>query len=136
MAFAVSVALTVPPVVARVTVIALPATEIARALVAPELTKVTLTALPESFSSRLATNLMESLPPPPLIVAVSPPAVRVSVLATAAVLMVLVLVLFITARLLGGRAAGHMSARQRRRATERSLADMERIETALGRTPE
>jgi phosphate transport system permease protein len=49
--------------------------------------------------------------------------------------MVLVLVLFITARLLGGRAAGHMSARQRRRATERSLADMERIETALGRTP-
>jgi phosphate transport system permease protein len=55
--------------------------------------------------------------------------------ATAAVLMMLVLVLFITARLLGGRAAGHMSARQRRRATERSLADMERIETALGRTP-
>ena len=56
--------------------------------------------------------------------------------ATAAVLMMLVLVLFITARLLGGRAAGHMSARQRSRATQRSLADMERIETALGRTPE
>jgi hypothetical protein len=73
---AVSVALTVPPVLARVTTIAFPVTEIDRALVAPELTNDTLTALPESFSSRLATNLIASLAPPPLIVTASPPAVR------------------------------------------------------------
>ena len=86
-ALAVSVALTVPPVVASVTTIALPVTEIDRALVAPELTNDTLTALPASFSSRFATNLIASLAPPPLIVTVSPPAVRVSVPATAAVLI-------------------------------------------------
>ena len=50
--------------------------------------------------------------------------------ATAAVLMILVLILFAMARVLGGRQAGQLSKRQRRRATGRSLQDMERIEGA------
>lgn len=48
--------------------------------------------------------------------------------ATAAVLMVLVLVLFTVARVLGGRATGHQSPRQARRAATRSSADLTRIE--------
>jgi len=50
--------------------------------------------------------------------------------ATAAVLMILVLILFAMARVLGGRQAGQLSKRQRRKATGRSLQDMERIEGA------
>jgi len=50
--------------------------------------------------------------------------------ATAAVLMILVLILFAMARVLGGRQAGQLSKRQRRKATGRSLHDMERIEAA------
>lgn len=48
--------------------------------------------------------------------------------ATAAVLMVLVLVLFSVARVLGGRPAGHQSNRQVKRATRRSSVDRVRIE--------
>ncbi len=50
--------------------------------------------------------------------------------ATAAVLMILVLILFALARILGGRQAGQLSKRQRRKAANRSLQDMERIEAS------
>jgi phosphate transport system permease protein len=50
--------------------------------------------------------------------------------ASATVLMIVVLVMFITARILGGRPAGHLSGRQRKRAARRSVRDLERI-TAL-----
>ena len=46
--------------------------------------------------------------------------------ATAAVLMVLVLVLFTVARILGGKPAGHLSKRQARRAARRSAQDLQR----------
>lgn len=48
--------------------------------------------------------------------------------ATAAVLMVLVLVLFTLARILGGRPVGQLSKRQARRATTRSIEDLKRTE--------
>jgi phosphate transport system permease protein len=48
--------------------------------------------------------------------------------ATAALLMVLVLVLFSLARILGGRPAGRLSPRQVRKAAQQSAADLERIE--------
>ena len=48
--------------------------------------------------------------------------------ATAAVLMGLVLLLFTLARVLGGRPAGSLSARQAQRATVRSAHDLERFE--------
>lgn len=47
--------------------------------------------------------------------------------ATAAVLMVIVLVLFSIARVLGGRPAGHLSKRQAARAARQSAADLDRI---------
>jgi phosphate transport system permease protein len=50
--------------------------------------------------------------------------------ATAAVLMIVVLILFAIARVLGGKQAGQLSDRQRRRAAAKSLKDMERIEAA------
>ncbi|RZS91202.1 phosphate ABC transporter membrane protein 2 (PhoT family) [Motilibacter rhizosphaerae] len=58
----------------------------------------------------------------------------------AAVLLALVLVLFVIARLLGGRGPGHQSVRQRRRAATRSVRDDRRITTLLtlraeGHTP-
>lgn len=49
--------------------------------------------------------------------------------ATAAVLMVLVLVLFTLARVLGGRPVGRLSKRQARRAEARSLRDLARIDS-------
>jgi phosphate transport system permease protein len=49
--------------------------------------------------------------------------------ATAAVLMILVLVLFVIARLIGGRPAGRLSKRQARRASRRSARDLQRIRT-------
>ena len=52
--------------------------------------------------------------------------------ATASLLMVLVLVLFTVARILGGRPAGRLSPRQQRAAARQSLVDLERIE-GLGR---
>ena len=48
--------------------------------------------------------------------------------ASAAVLMILVLVLFTLARVLGGRPVGQLSKRQGRRAAARSKRDLERIE--------
>jgi phosphate transport system permease protein len=48
--------------------------------------------------------------------------------ATAAALMVLVLILFFVARLLGGHQAGHVSKRQRNRFAKRSAKDLRRIE--------
>jgi phosphate transport system permease protein len=42
--------------------------------------------------------------------------------------MVLVLVLFAVARLIGGRPAGQLSSRQQKRAANRSLRDLKRIE--------
>lgn len=48
--------------------------------------------------------------------------------ATATVLMVLVLLLFSVARILGGRPAGHVSRRQRQRRTKQSARDLARIE--------
>jgi phosphate transport system permease protein len=51
--------------------------------------------------------------------------------ATAAVLMVLVLILFALARFLGGRPAGRLSKGQARRAENRSERDLERIEAAI-----
>lgn len=47
--------------------------------------------------------------------------------ATAAVLMIVVLVLFSIARIIGGRPAGRLSKRQTRRATRRSTKDLLRI---------
>ncbi len=47
--------------------------------------------------------------------------------ATAAVLMVLVLILFAIARLLGGRAPGQVTNRQRKRLARRSRRDLERM---------
>lgn len=47
--------------------------------------------------------------------------------ATAAVLMILVLVLFSIARVLGGRPAGHLSTRQAKRSEQRSADDLRRI---------
>ena len=52
--------------------------------------------------------------------------------ATAAVLMLLVLVLFTVARVLGGKPAGRFSKRQTRRAAARSGRDLRRIEALIG----
>jgi phosphate transport system permease protein len=46
----------------------------------------------------------------------------------AAVLMMLVLLLFTVARIMGGRPAGRLSKRQARRSASRSAADLQRIE--------
>jgi phosphate transport system permease protein len=50
--------------------------------------------------------------------------------ATAAVLMMLVLILFTIARILGGRPAGRLSKRQTRKAAHQSAKDLKRIESA------
>jgi phosphate transport system permease protein len=47
--------------------------------------------------------------------------------ATAAVLMILVLILFTVARVLGGRPAGHLSKRQAKRSERVSANDLQRI---------
>ena len=52
---------------------------------------------------------------------------------TAAVLMLLVLVLFALARTIGGKPAGQLSKRQQRRAASQSAADLDRIEAAAAR---
>ena len=74
-------------------------------------------------------NPMVSLPLATFEFVRSPqPALIARGFATAAVLMVLVLVLFTIARILGGRPAGHVSRRQRGRLANRSLKDLERFE--------
>ena len=55
--------------------------------------------------------------------------------ATAAVLMILVLVLFSIARIIGGRPAGRLSKRQTRRAVRHSIKDLERIRARHDRVP-
>jgi len=50
--------------------------------------------------------------------------------ATAAVLMVVVLVLFLVARIFGGRGPGHVSKSQARRIASRSARDAARFDTA------
>jgi len=52
--------------------------------------------------------------------------------ATALVLLVLVLALFIVARLIGGLPAGHLSKRQAQRAARQSRRDLERFNARLG----
>ena len=52
--------------------------------------------------------------------------------ATALVLMVLVMVLFTIARILGGRPAGRLTKRQARKASNNSAKDLKRIEAADG----
>ena len=49
---------------------------------------------------------------------------------TAAFLLLLVLVLFVVARIIGGRGPGNLTPRQRRRRMKRSRDDLERIEAA------
>ena len=63
------------------------------------------------------------------------PAQQARGFAAAAVLMVLVLLLFMLARTLGGRPVGQLSKRQARRAAARSIEDLRRVE-ARHNTPE
>lgn len=51
---------------------------------------------------------------------------------TAAVLLILVLLLFAVARVIGGRGAGQLSSRQRERAAVASAQDLRRIEASVG----
>jgi len=75
------------------------------------------------------SNAMVSLPLATFEFVRSPqPALIARGFATAAVLMVLVLILFAIARILGGRQAGQVSKRQRRRLQARSARDLRRIE--------
>jgi len=74
-------------------------------------------------------NPMMSLPLATFEFVRSPqPALIARGFATAAVLMVLVLLLFTIARILGGRPAGRLSKRQARRAASQSAKDLRRIE--------
>lgn len=86
-------------------------------------------------------NPMVSLPLATFEFVRSPqPALIARGFATAAVLMVLVLVLFTIARLLGGRPPGHVTKRQRGRLERRSRRDIARIDAAdaavVGAVPE
>lgn len=77
-------------------------------------------------------NPMMSLPLATFIFVRSPqPAEVARGFATAAVLMILVLILFTLARVAGGRQAGQLSKRQARRASGRSAKDLARIESAV-----
>lgn len=55
------------------------------------------------------------------------PVMRARAFGSAAVLLLLVLALFATARVIGGRGAGNLSPRQRKRAAKQSLEDAQRI---------
>lgn len=82
-----------------------------------------------TMNLKLTSDPMMSLPLAAFEFVRSPqPALVARGFATAAVLMILVLVLFIAARILGGRPAGHLSPRQARRAAKRSATDLDRIE--------
>lgn len=90
--------------------------------------------LTSGFTATINTNLTEnpmvSLPLATFEFVRSPQeTMRERGFATAAVLMVLVLVLFAVARVLGGRPAGHLSARQGARVRARSAKDVTRFET-------
>ena len=86
--------------------------------------------------STTATNLdptsgpMVSLPLVTFVLTRSPEPTQIARgFGAAAVLMVLVLALFVLARVLGGRGPGQLSARQVRRATERSRMDLARFDS-------
>jgi len=100
-----------------------------------ETSPVLLTA---GFTSALNTNPlsgpMVSLPLAAFEFVRSPqPALVARGFATAAVLMVVVLALFVVARVLGGRGPGHVSKRQGRRIASRSARDLARFNLADGR---
>ena len=77
------------------------------------------------------TNPMMSLPLATFEFVRSPqPSLIARGFATAAVLMVLVLILFTIARILGGKQAGRLSKRQSKRAASDSKKDIERIEAS------
>jgi phosphate transport system permease protein len=83
------------------------------------------------------SNPMVSLPLATFEFVRSPqPALVARGFATAAVLMVLVLVLFTIARVLGGRPAGHVGTRKRRRLAVRSARDLRRIDVRDARLGE
>lgn len=97
-----------------------------------ETSPVLLTA---GFTSSFATNPfqgpMVSLPLAAFeFVRTGRPALVARGFATAAVLMVVVLALFIVARILGGRGPGHVSKRQARRIATRSARDAARFDAA------
>jgi len=97
-----------------------------------ETSPVLLTA---GFTSALNTNPlsgpMVSLPLAAFEFVRSPqPALVARGFATAAVLMVVVLVLFVIARIFGGRGPGHVSKGQGRRIASRSARDLARYEAA------
>ena len=97
--------------------------------------------LTSGFASALnldpTKNPMVSLPLATFEFVRSPqPALIARGFATAAVLMVLVLVLFTIARILGGRPPGHVSKRQRRRNERRSARDLSRIDHVDGERAE
>ncbi len=75
-------------------------------------------------------NPMVSLPLAAFVLVRSPQPTQIARgFATAAVLMILVLILFTIARVLGGRPPGHLSKRQARHAEARSSRDVERTAT-------
>jgi phosphate transport system permease protein len=85
------------------------------------------------FTSRMNLNPlhgpMNSLPLATLYFVKSPQATMISRgFGTAALLMILVLLLFTIARLIGGRGPGQLSRRQRKRAVARSRQDVRRFE--------
>ncbi|HSL74722.1 MAG TPA: phosphate ABC transporter permease PstA [Ilumatobacteraceae bacterium] len=85
-----------------------------------------------TMNTNFRENPMMSLPLATFEFVRSPqPALIARGFATAAVLMLVVLFLFVIARILGGRQAGQLSDRQRRRAAQKSLKDLERIEGAV-----
>jgi phosphate transport system permease protein len=82
-----------------------------------------------SMNTNPRSNPMMSLPLATFEFVRSPqPTLIARGFATAAVLMVLVLILFTIARILGGRPAGRLSKRQARRAAKQSAHDLKRIE--------
>jgi len=82
-----------------------------------------------TLNTNPSTNPMVSLPLGTFEFVKSPqPALIARGFATAAVLMVLVLVLFAIARVLGGRQAGQIGKRQAKRIRARSARDVERFE--------
>ncbi len=82
-----------------------------------------------SINRDATKNPMMSLPLATYEFVRSPqPALIARGFATAAVLMILVLLLFTLARFLGGRPAGHLSRRQARRGAARSARDQQRFD--------